>query len=144
MPRDVISFFRELQGLGKKPPFRREDVLAALNNYSDWYLKELSDALVGLIDEGVRTELPDILSSLGRYFDTKKFKKSVIEHGLPDTTPCEQILKDMYNSSWIGNCWETNEKSQRYSWKHRKRNSKLDLQKGLLIHCGLWKTLNLI
>lgn len=144
LPRDIISFFRELQKLGKKPPFRREDVLAALNNYSDWYLNELSDALVGLIDESVRTELPDILSTLGRNFSCEKFKLAAKDHGIAESANTEQVLKDLYNTSWIGNSWETHEHSQRYSWRHRKRNSKLDLKKNMVIHCGLWKTLNLI
>lgn len=68
LPRDIISFFREVQRLRKKPKFNRIDVLSALNNYSDWFQQELSDALVGLIGENLRVELPDIISSLGREF----------------------------------------------------------------------------
>lgn len=144
LPRDLISFFRELQNLKVNPPFRREDVLAALNNYSDWFLQELSDGVVGLIKEEVRTELPDIISDLGREFELKEFKTKLEEYGISSESSAEQILRDLFNTSWVGNIWKTERNSDRYSWKHRKRNSKINLRKTIIVHPGLWKTLNLV
>lgn len=144
LPRDLISFFRELQKLGKEPPFREEDVLAALNNYSDWFLLELSDALVGLVNEDVRTELPDILSDLGRTFTLKEFKNKLEEYGVSSDSSAEQIARELFNTSWIGNVWETDKGTNRYSWKHRKINAKLNLKHKFIVHTGLWKTLNLV
>lgn len=144
LPRDLISFFRELQELQKEPPFTREDVLAALNNYSDWFLQELSDALVGLIKEEIRTELPDILSDLGREFFLSDFKTKISEYDIPLDSSPEQILRELFNTSWLGNSWKTDQDSDRYSWKHRKRSSKINLKKKIIVHPGLWKALNLV
>lgn len=145
LPRDLISFFREVQKLGKQPPFNRVDVLSALNNYSDWFLQELGDALVGVIDENIRVELPDIISELGRSFKIDDLKEKLDEHELLSRgITTEQIARDLFNSSWLGNRWDTNKGTPRYSWKHRKINANLNLKHELVVHSGLWKSLNLI
>jgi Cdc6-like AAA superfamily ATPase len=144
LPRDLISFFREVQKLGKKPKFNRIDVLSALNNYSDWFQQELSDALVGLIDENLRVELPDIMSTLGREFSLSQFKTKLKEHGVSSSSEAERIARELFNASWIGNVWKTEQGTPRYSWKHRKLNAKLNLKHQIIVHHGLWKSLNLI
>jgi len=144
LPRDLISFFREVQKLGKKPKFDRIDVLSALNNYSDWFQQELSDALVGLIDENLRVELPDIISTLGREFSLSQFKTKLKEHGVTSSSVAEQIARELFNASWIGNVWKTEQGTPRYSWRHRKLNAKLNLNHEIIVHHGLWKSLNLI
>ena len=144
LPRDLISFFREVQALGKKPPFDRIDVLSALNNYSDWFLQELSDALVGLVDEKLRTELPDIITGLGRNFSLDQFKSKLKEYGVSSNSKIEQVARELFNASWIGNVWKTEKGSRRYNWKHRKLNAKLNLKHEIIVHSGLYKTLNLI
>lgn len=145
LPRDLVSFFRELQKLGKKPPFNRIDVLSALNNYSDWFLQELSDALVGIIDEDLRTNISDIITELGREFSLEQFQNKLIEYGFDkDKYSAEQIARDLFNTSWIGNKWDTDKSTPRYSWKHRKINAKLNNRHRIVVHSGLWKTLNLI
>jgi len=144
LPRDLISFFRELQRIGATPPFDRRQVLAALSNYSEWFLQELSDGLVGFTDEEVRGELPSILSELGRRFTFEEFKIKLAEHGLAGRQSAEEIAKDMFNASWIGNVWKTAEGTDRFSFKHRKRNAAFNRNYGLIIHSGLWKELNLV
>lgn len=145
LPRDLVSFFRELQKLGKIPPFNRIDVLSALNNYSDWFLQELSDALVGLMEEDLRTDLSDIITELGREFTLDQFQSKLIEYNYDKSKyPAEQIARDLFNASWIGNKWNTDKDTPRYSWKHRKINAKLNIKHKIVVHSGLWKTLNLI
>lgn len=145
LPRDIVSFFRELQKLGKNPPFNRIDVLSALNNYSEWFLQELSDALVGLIDENLRTDMSDIITELGREFTLEQFQEKLVEYGYEKGSySAEQIARDLFNASWIGNKWGTDKGTPRYSWKHRKINAKLNLKHKIVVHSGLWKTLNLI
>tara|TARA_R100000656_G_C3952661_1_gene128722 strand:+ start:131 stop:1573 length:1443 start_codon:yes stop_codon:yes gene_type:complete len=145
LPRDLVSFFRELQKIGKSPPFNRIDVLSALNNYSDWFLQELSDALVGLIDEDLRTDMSDIITELGREFTLEQFQAKLIEYGYEKGKySAEQLAKDLFNASWVGNKWDTDRGTPRYSWKHRKINAKINLKHNIVVHSGLWKTLNLI
>ena len=66
-------------------------MLSALNNYSDWFLQELSDALVGLIEEKLRVELPDIITGLGRSFSLDQFKLKLKEQGVTSNSESEQI-----------------------------------------------------
>lgn len=144
LPRDIISFFREVQSLKKEPPFNKIDVLSALNNYSDWFLQELNDALVGMIDEKVRNSIPDMLSELGREFTLKNLRTKLEEYNFTSETSAENLARELFNASWIGNVWKTDQGSQRFSWKHRKINAKLNLRHRIMVHAGLWKTLNLI
>ena len=144
LPRDLISFFRELQSIGN-PPFNRTQVLAALGNYSEWFLQELSDSIVGFVPEEIRKELPSVLSELGRRFKFSDFKESLIEHGFQEEKySSEEVAKDLFNTSWIGNVWKTSEDTDRFSFKHRKRNAAFNRNHDIIIHNGLWKALNLI
>lgn len=140
----MISFFRELQKISITPPFERKQVLAALGNYSEWFLQELSDGLVGFVVEEIRTELPAIISELGRRFTFEQFATKLKEHGLSEKQLPEEIAKDMFNASWVGNVWKTEEGTDRYSFKHRKRNATFNRNRDMLVHNGLWKALNLI
>lgn len=144
LPRDLISFFREIQRLNKEPPYSTVDVLSALNNYSDWFIQELSDALVGVVHDDVRVELSDMLSDLGRSFSLEQLKNEISNRGLDlkGGSP-EQLARDLFNASWIGNRWLTNNKDERYAWKHRKVNANINLKHQMVIHAGLLKTLNL-
>lgn len=144
LPRDLISFFRELQKLRKNPPFIRDDVLAALNNYSDWYLEELRDALVGLIDEKIRNDLPSILSTLGRDFPFEQLAIALIAHGAKDKEEAGIIAKELFNVSLLGNVWKTDQNTERFSWKHRKRNASFNPNQTIRLHSGIWKALNLV
>lgn len=144
LPRDLISFFRELQKINSTPPFQRSQILTALGNYSEWFLQELSDGLVGFVGEDTRSELPAILSELGRRFTFDQFAKKLKEHGLTENQSPEEIAKDMFNASWVGNVWKTEESTDRFSFKHRKRNANFNRSREMLVHNGLWKALNLI
>jgi hypothetical protein len=144
LPRDLISFFRSAQELGSQPPFNRNKVLAALGNYSEWFLSELSDALVGFVAEEVRSELPGILNELGRRFTFEELERKLVERKLNEKQPTEQLAKDLFNTCWIGNVWKTEEGTDRYSWKYRKRNAAFNKTYQMIIHAGLWKALNLV
>jgi len=144
LPRDLISFFRELQNFSKEPPFSEIDVLSALNNYSDWFHQELQDALVGFVGENIRTEISDIITDLGKNFSIQEFQEALINLGLiSENQKATQIARVLFNASWVGNSWEIDGK-RRYSWRHRKTNAKLSSKHRLEVHTGLWKTLNLI
>lgn len=144
LPRDLISFFRELQKLSAAPPFDRKTVLTALSNYSEWFQQELSDALVGFVNEEVRSEIPAILSELGRKFSFDQLSVKLKEHGLEGKQSAEELGKDLFNTSWIGNVWKTSEGTDRFSFKHRKRNAAFNRNREIVVHKGLWKALNLV
>lgn len=144
LPRDLISFFRELQRLSTNPPFDRKVVLSALSNYSEWFLQELSDALVGFVTEEIRTEMPAVLSELGRRFTFKELSSKLKDHGISEKQSTEELAKDLFNTSWIGNAWKTSEGTDRFSFKHRKRNAAFNRNQEIVVHNGLWKALNLI
>lgn len=143
LPRDLISFFRELQKINAYPPFSREDILAALANYSDWFFSELNDSIVGIIDETIRNNITLILSSLGKRFLLSDF--DIVKQNICPTVqiPSESILQELFNTSWIGNIWEENGKI-RFAWKHRKKNAVFNPHQEICLHKGLYKTLNLI
>lgn len=141
LPRDLISFFRAMQSLRKEPPFTEQDVFSALNSYSEWFASELSDALVGLVDEDVRGNIEGILSEIGPRFETDAFRESLDEYGL-DEEHAEKILGILFNTSWVGNVWQKFD-SPRYAWKHRRKKAVFSPRKTSVVHNGLLKALNL-
>jgi len=144
LPRDLISFFRELQRLKKEPPFSVSDVLAALNNYSDWFQQELSDALVGLVNESIRAEIPRVLTELGRDFEFDQLAIKLKDKGVGSDSEAEAIAKELFHTSWIGNMWKTSQGSDRYAWQHRKKSASFNRNHKIVVHSGLWKSLNLV
>lgn len=144
LPRDLISFFREMQGIRKNPPFSQSDVLAALGNYSDWFQTELSDAIVGLVEENLRTEMPSILTTLGRDFQFSDFSKILKGYGVATDEEADMVIKELFRTSWVGNVWKTAEGTERFAWQHRKKNAVFTRDKMIRIHSGLWKSLNLV
>ena len=143
LPRDLISFFRELQKIKSTTPFSWNNVLAALANYSEWFHDELKDSLVGIMDEDIRNNISSILSTLGKEFTEDDFNKLKIKI-CPDVTESSgKILQTLFDTSWIGNVWNDNGK-RRFSWKHRKRQAQYRSQYKICIHKGLYKSLNLI
>lgn len=143
LPRDLISFFRELQKIKTTPPFSREDILAALANYSDWFFSELNDSLVGIIDEDIRVNLPSILSSVGKKFSIDDFNNAKEKICPTSKSSSESILRELFNTSWIGNMWDDNGQF-RYAWRHRKKNAVFNSNFSICLHKGLYKTLNLV
>lgn len=141
LPRDLISFFRSMQSLKKEPPFTDQDVFSALNSYSEWFASELSDSLVGLVDEDVRSNIEGILSEIGPRFSTDAFKESLEEYNLDDEH-AEKILGILFNTSWIGNVWQKFDRP-RYAWKHRRKKAVFSPRKQAVVHNGLLKALNL-
>lgn len=143
LPRDLISVFREFQGLGVEPPFTWDNVNAGLRNYSDWFYDELADSLVGLIPEEVRTSLGGILGSLGAKFDFNDFREALIRRRLEVDMPVEQIGRQLFISGWIGNVVERTGGDFHY-WQHRGRRAEFDPGKKCMVHRGLRKALNLV
>lgn len=144
LPRDLISFFREMQKIESALPFSEKVVLAALNNYSQWFLGELKDALLGLVDDSIRTELAHILSSIGkRQFSYSELESQLMEYGVTKSKAL-QISRELFNTSWIGNTFKITGSKLRYNWKYRKQDLSLNIKEDILIHNGLLKALNLI
>ncbi len=141
LPRDLISFFRAMQSVKKEPPFTDQDVFSALNSYSEWFASELSDAIVGLVDEDVRSNIEGILSEIGPRFDTETFREILDEYGL-DEEHAEKILSVLFSTSWIGNVWKKYDRP-RYAWKHRRKKAVFSPRKKSVVHNGLLKALNL-
>ena len=145
LPRDIISFFRELQKIRKDPPFKENDILAALNNYSDWFLSELKDAVVGLFAEQLRNKLPSILFDLGKNFQFIELEKAIKKHCPSDENSVAKIAEELFNTAWIGNVWKDSRSgTYRYNWIFRKYNASFKRNKSIIVHPGLYKSLNLL
>ncbi|APW69492.1 hypothetical protein AU626_22085 [Salmonella enterica subsp. enterica serovar Sekondi] len=141
LPRDLISFFRSLQSLEKSPPFSVQDIYSATSSYSEWFVSELSDALVGLVNEEIRKSIPEILSDIGPRFTAKEFYEALKEYDVTMEI-ADSILDVLFNTSWIGNVWDKFG-SPRYAWRHRREKAVMNPKKGCLVHNGLLKSLNL-
>ena len=86
-----------------------------------------------------------MITDLGREFTVSELKNKLDEYNMSSSNnTTEQIARELFNASWIGNKWNTSMGTPRYAWRHRKINAKVNLKYSLVVHSDLWKTLNLI
>jgi len=141
LPRDIIRFFYYLQKIGNIP-FKATDVLAAEQNYSQWFFDELYDSLAGLVDERVRSSLSSILAQLGTYFTVKKLQTCLEERGLDSLISGEQLANLLFETHWIGNIRVNTEHKQFNVFKSRSRSAGFSSELGCVLSWGLIKGLS--
>lgn len=148
IPRDLISVFRYIQKLGVEPPFSKDVVITALRNYSEWFNDELSNSLVGLVAEDVRTGVSGLLAKLGRQFTFSEFS-DLVTTNYPDADPVD-VARQLVATNWVGHFWYSKRAKRarkgaiRYAFRYRRRKTAFDPDLEMVVHNGLWKSLNLI
>jgi hypothetical protein len=141
LPRDVNRFFYYLQQIGW-PRFSADNVLAAELNYSQWFFGELTDSLVGLVDERVRTSLSSILVQLGSYFKVQDLQACLEQRGLDALISAEELAQLMFETHWIGNIRVSADNKQFNIFRSRSRSVGFSSELGCTLSWGLIKGLN--
>ena len=151
LPRDLVVMFSSLQSAyinsnrssTQSPLLNRPIILNALRLYSDNFSTEIFDSIAGLVRKSIRGEIAAILERLGKEF-SYNYIEAIVQEYDPKCSP-RNFARILYDVSCIGHKWhDPKSKKNRYTFKYRKRFSRFDERKKIIIHPGLWKALNMI
>ncbi len=144
-PRDFIQLMNCIKGQCVAPKVRPEDIETGFKKYSaDYFLHEIQDEMTGYVSpENIETIIGAMSSLHKREFTYDELLGS-IENRYPSlASNLEDILNVMYNCSAIGHTYYFREdNSTRVTFKYRNRISKFSIRDKIIIHNGLWQSLN--
>lgn len=144
-PRDFIQLLNNCKTFDSGGKLNRSDVVKGVRKYSiDYFLPEIEDEIVGYAEhelflrfKAAATKLKERefkYSSLYAKFEVDSQYGEAELHGL---------LKILFKCSAIGNKWSARG-SDRYEFVYRNPHADFDKEKTIVLHKGLWKSLNLI
>jgi len=144
-PRDFIQLLNSCKAFDNGGKLNRADVIKGIRKYSiDYFLPEIEDEIVGYADH----ELFVRFKSAATKLKEREFKYSSLyanfeldlKYGESDLY---ELLKTLFKCSAIGNKWRVGD-SNRYEFVYRNPHADFDKEKTIVLHKGLWKSLNLI
>lgn len=141
-PRDFLQLLTNLQPYYQNGKFTRSQILSGLRHYSlEYFMPEIKDEMVGYIDH---TEFEQFITILN-VAKQREFKLELLEtiskqNSVLNVTKIIEILETLYDCSAIGCKWQ----NDRYEFKFRNRNSSFNKDITIVLHQGMWKSLNLV
>lgn len=119
--------------------------MSGIRDYSfNYFLPEIKDELVGYIDEIRFNDFLKLISAnKQREFSFEEIQKFLGEKGSFSSEETKDILYCLYECSAVTNKLQGHN-APRFASKYRNRHSTLDIQAKIIIHQGLWKSLNLL
>ena len=144
-PRDFIQLLNGCKDFDTGGKIGRQTVIKGIRKYSiDYFLPEIEDELVGYANYDLFLKFKNAASKLKK----REFEYSSLYSNFePDQNYGEpelyELLKALFKCSAIGNKWKIGG-SDRYEFVYRNPHAEFDKSKTIVIHKGLWKSLNLI
>ena len=144
-PRDFINLMNTLKQYADDARLSKRQVLSALRQYSiDYFEPEIRDEMVGYVDSKDYEAFVKLIGSIRqREFSCNSIIDAARKNGHEEHTVLD-TLKALYDCGAVGNKWRTPSGSNRYEFKYRNKNSSFDEIKTVVLHKGLWKSMNLI
>ena len=149
-PRDFLQLFQYLQKFSEGDRLSREQVKAALRDYSiKYFLPEIQDELAGYATTEEISRMVAALSWLRkRDFNMSELVISAGEITKPlSKERVFDILEALFACSGLGNIRHMHMhhgSTTYYSFKFRNRHSTFNEDEQIMLHRGLWRALNVI
>jgi hypothetical protein len=145
-PRDLIKLLTSIQGFATSRNLSKNQVLNGLRHYSLFYFRqEIEDELVGyLTDEERENAIPLLAAVRAREFNLGRLRAASLTASNWQSLDIEKILRVLFDCSAIGNVQYRGKNTTYFTFKYRNRMSTLNFDESILIHRGLWKSMNLI
>lgn len=145
IPRDFIQLMNYIKSHCDSDHVTHSAIVKGIKDYStEYFLPEISNELSGYLPNAVIQPVFNVISSLRlQSFTYEQFKKKCKDYpALRDVSPID-ILTLLYNCSAIGHTHYYNEDgSTRVLFKYRNRSSSFEKSDKILLHRGLWKSMN--
>lgn len=120
-------------------------IVKGIKDYStEYFITEISNELSGYLPSAAIQPVFNVISSLRlQSFTFEQFQKKAQENSiLKDLNPSE-ILKVLYDCSAIGHIHYYNENNKTMVlYKYRNRATSFEKTDKILLHRGLWKSMN--
>lgn len=143
-PRDFLQLLKHIQKITTAHKISIDRVLKGINSYSiNYFLPEIKDELVGYIDFKLVDDLFRIISSLGkRDFYLREIQELVDKKS--STINAEDVFNTLFECSAIGHIYRNDGDKNYFVFKFRNPNSSFNPSDRIILHRGIWKSLNLI
>lgn len=145
IPRDFIQLMNYIKNHCDTEKVSHGAIVRGIKDYStEYFYPEIANELSGYLPSGAIQPVFNVISSLRlQSFSFEQFKeKCKFFPELKNLDP-SQILKILYDCSAIGHIHYYNEDgSTRVLYKYRNRSSSFEKTDKILLHRGLWKSMN--
>lgn len=143
-PRDFLQLLKNIQSVTIGKISTEVEVKSGSRKYSiDYFLPEIKDELDGYCSVEEIDAIFSAISALReRELSYAEFKTAFIDAGGEDSR-VDEILRTLFDCSAIGNVQHRNGGNTHYTFCYRNRQSKFTKAERILLHKGLWKSLNL-
>lgn len=143
-PRDFLQLLKNVQSATKEEKATEAEVKSGARTYSiNYLLPEIRDELDGYCSVEEIDSIFSAMSSLReREFSYPSFKNAFLDAGGTDERT-DEVLRTLFDCSAIGNVQHRPGGNTHYTFCFRNRQSKFTKVERILLHKGLWKSLNL-
>jgi hypothetical protein len=145
-PRDFLQLLTHVQMFSTGPgKLTRAQVLSGLREYSiNYFLPEIKDELVGYIPEEQLDPAIGLIGSLRkREFTFSELQQKAAAYTAFRDIDLHALLRALFECSAAGNV-QTRRRTTYFTFRFRNRNSALSLDDRIILHRGMWKSMNLI
>ena len=124
----------------------RDEILSGIRSYSiEYFFPEIKDELVGYVPTEHIERAFEVIGSLRqRDFTFDDLKNRAALNSRATGIDFETLVAALFECSAIGNVQNRPGGTTYYTFRHRNRHATLSLSDRLLLHRGLWKSLNLV
>lgn len=144
-PRDFIQLLNYIQKQCTACYVKTSDIEEGLKAYSsEYFIQEIKDEMTGYVNRQSIEELINVISTLRkRDFSYSELVNQIEDNPLLNKVDCVEILRIMYDCSAIGHVFNfVEDNSTRVTFKYRNRNSTFTTANKIILHQGLWQSLN--
>lgn len=144
-PRDFIQLMNNVKEFDTGGKLSRSEVVKGIRKYSiDYFLPEIEDELVGYAAHEVFLRFKAAVTKIkAREFEYSKLYSNFESDAVCGEKELFGLLKALFKCSAVGNKWSVHG-STRYEFVYRNPHADFDREKVIVLHKGLWKSLNLI
>jgi hypothetical protein len=146
-PRDFLQLLKSIQKYCKSANVSIADISNGLKDYSvNYFLPEIKDELVGYTKYENIDIIFFLISALKkRDFLIREVSELATKMNKGTEINFEQIFSDLFECSAIGHVYKKDGGGEtHYTFKFRNRNMTFNPNNRIILHKGLWKSLNLI
>ena len=144
-PRDIIIYLNLIiENYPDLRCFDGESIQSQDDNYSDFFIQETRNELLGHLEDEQIDEAFLLLKQFSRKFFSYEDIKNYYEaySSAFKKIDLDETLKILFTHSVIGNRWKA-KTSYKYDWAYRDNRAHIDLAKNFVVHFGFNRGLSL-
>lgn len=145
-PRDFLQLLKSIQSVCKGPKVTAGDMNNGFKHYSiNYFLPEIKDELVGYSNHDDIETVFFLLSALRKRDFLLREIADLAERNNRKVSTLEHVFSALFECSAIGHVYKSQygDKTQ-YTFKYRNRNMSFNPNDRIILHKGIWKSLNLL